>query len=78
MTDDAKEAARARLRRAAARVRKHEDERKELAAAIIDARRADLKPFEIQDEVPYDRNHVGRILKNAGLTNPKGRRGEGT
>ncbi|WP_328344909.1 hypothetical protein [Micromonospora sp. NBC_00421] len=74
MTDDAKEAARARLRRAAARVKKHEDERKELAAAIIAARQADLKPSEIQEDVPYDRNHVGRILKAAGLTHPKGKR----
>ncbi|WBB94256.1 hypothetical protein [Verrucosispora sp. WMMC514] len=75
MTDDAaKDAAMARLRRAAARVRKHEEERNELAAAIIEARRTGNRPTEIQDEVPYDRNHVGRILKNAGLTKPKGAR----
>lgn len=77
MTDDAaQEIAMARLRRAAARVRKHEEERKELAAAIVAARRVDLKPHQIQDEVPYDRNHVGRILKAAGLTNPKGQRSD--
>lgn len=75
MTDDAaKQAAMARLRRAAARVRKHDEERKELAAAIIEARRLDWRPTDIQDEVPYDRNHVGRILKDAGLTQPKGKR----
>ncbi len=72
MTDDAIKEAEARLRRAAARVRKHEDERKELAAAIIDARRAGIRPKDIQDVVPYDRNHVGRILKGAGLTEPRG------
>lgn len=77
MTDDAaKKAAMDRLRRAAARVRKHEDERKELAEAIINARRVELRPREIQDVVPYDRNHVGRILKEAGLTTPKGQRSD--
>lgn len=75
MTDDAaKQAAMARLRRAAARVRKHEAERLELAEAIVEARRLDWRPSEIQPEVPYDRNHVGRILKDAGLTQPKGKR----
>lgn len=72
MTDDAKTAAMARLRRAANRVRKHDDERKELAAAIIDARESGWRPKQIQDEVPYDRNHVGRIFKAAGLTHPRG------
>lgn len=77
MTDDAvKRAAMERLRRAAARVAKHADERRELASAIIEARRLDWRPSEIQDAVPYDRNHVGRILKDAGLTQPKGRRSD--
>ncbi|MEU3452103.1 hypothetical protein ABZ671_00470 [Micromonospora sp. NPDC006766] len=75
MTEDAaKKAAMDRLRRAAARVRRHEAERIELAEAIVDARRLDWRPSEIQDEVPYDRNHVGRILKAAGLTSPRGQR----
>lgn len=65
MTDDAKDAAMARLRRAAARVRKHEDERKELAEAIVEARRIGWRPVEVEREVPYDRNHVGRIVKAA-------------
>jgi hypothetical protein len=73
MTDDAKDAAMARLRRAAARVSKHEEERKELAAAIVDARRIGWRPTDLEDVVPYDRNHIGRILKAAGLTQPKGK-----
>jgi hypothetical protein len=78
MTEDAKQAAMARLRRAAARVSRHEAERLELADAIVEARRLDWRPSEIQDVVPYDRNHVGRILKNAGLTQPKGSRSDDT
>jgi hypothetical protein len=68
MTDDAATAAMDRLRKASARVRKHEQERKELADAIVGARRAGIRPKDIDDIAPYDRNHVGRILKEAGLT----------
>lgn len=75
-TEAAKEAARTRLRQAADRVRRHEEERKELATAIVEARRLGWRPSEIQDDVPYDRNHVGRILKEAGLTNPRGKSGD--
>lgn len=71
MTDDAAAAALDRLRKASARVRKHEQERKELAEAIVAARRSGIRPREIDEIAPYDRNHVGRILKEAGLTEPR-------
>lgn len=61
----------ARLRKADNRVRKHEQERKELADAIIEARKAGWRPSDIDSVVTYDRNHVGRILKGANLTTPK-------
>lgn len=64
--DDAKTAAMARLRRAAARVRRHEDERKELVEAIVQARLNGWRPSEVEDEVPWDRNHVGRLVKKDG------------
>lgn len=56
-----------RLRAAAARVNQHEDERTELAAAIVEALKANIRPRDIHKEVPYDRNHVRRIAKAAGL-----------
>lgn len=65
------EAALDRLRTAAARVRQHDAERRELAAAIADARRAGMRPKEIAEVVPYDRNHVGRILSEHRLTVPR-------
>lgn len=71
-----KVAAMDRLRAKAEVVGRHDAERRELVAAIVAARQADLKPFEIQAEVSYDRNHVGKILKAAGLTQPKGHRSE--
>lgn len=57
----------ARLRRAAARVRKHEAERLELAEAIVEARKRGWRPVEVEREVPYDRNHVARIAKAGGV-----------
>jgi hypothetical protein len=71
MKDDAAAAAIDRLRKASARVRKHEQERKDLAEAIVVARRAGIRPSEIDEIAPYDRNHIGRILKGAGLTEPR-------
>ena len=59
------------LRKAAARVANHAHERTELAAAIVNARKAGARPVEIEKEAGYDRNHVGRILKAAGLTGQK-------
>ncbi len=67
MTDDAAEAALDRLKKASARVRKHEAERKELADAIVAARLAGVRPKDIDDIAPYDRNHIGRIVKAAGI-----------
>jgi hypothetical protein len=72
MTDDAIKAAEARVRRADARVRKHEEERRELAAAIVEARRLGVRPRDFKALTHYDRNHVGRILKAAGLTDGRG------
>jgi hypothetical protein len=71
MTEDAAASALGRLRKASARVRKHEQERKDLAEAIVDARRSGIRPSQINEIAPYDRNHVGRILKEAGLTEPR-------
>jgi hypothetical protein len=63
MTEDAKQAAMERLKRADARVRRHEAERKELADAIVAARLAGWRPSEVESVVHYDRNHIGRITK---------------
>lgn len=65
---DARERALTRLRAAAARVKQHEAEREELADAIVEALTAGgLRPSEVDREVPYDRNHVRRIAKAAGV-----------
>lgn len=64
-----------RLRAKAEVVRRHDEERRELAEAIVAARAAGMKPSEIQREIPYDRVHMSRILKAAGLTQPRGQRG---
>lgn len=56
-----------RLRAAAAAVRNHEDEKKALAEAIVEALRAGWRPSEVDAEVPYDRNHIRRIAKAAGV-----------
>jgi hypothetical protein len=75
MTDDtdqaAKDTAMARLRKADARVRKHEQERQELIDAIVSARLIGWRPSDIDDVVHYDRNHIGRLLKKAGATTPR-------
>lgn len=65
---DPKTRALTRLRAAAARVRQHEDEREELAAAIVEAlTTGGMRPNEVDKEVPYDRNHIRRIAKAAGV-----------
>lgn len=66
-TEDPKTVAMTRLRAAASRVRQHEPERQELAEAIVAALRAGWRPSEVDSEVPYDRNHVRRIAKAAGV-----------
>ncbi len=66
MTDDARDAAMKRLKRADARVRRHEDERRELAEAIVEARLAGWRPADVEKVVHYDRNHIGRIVKADG------------
>lgn len=60
----------ARLRKAAARVRRHEEEKRELLEAIVQARLAGWRPSEVEDEVPWDRNHVGRLVKADGRVPP--------
>lgn len=68
MAEDPRAKSLARLRKAAAAVRKHEAEREELAAAIVEALTAGgFRPSEVDAEVPYDRNHVRRIAKAAGV-----------
>lgn len=67
MTDAEKAEAMTRLRKASAAVREHEDERSELAAAIVAALLAGWRPVEVDAEVPYDRNHIRRIAKAAGV-----------
>mgnify|MGYP006976739161 CR=1 FL=1 len=71
--DDPIETALNRIRRADARVRQHEAERRELAAALVDARRLGVRPRDLRKVTHYDRNHIGRILKAAGLTEPRGK-----
>lgn len=64
----------ARLRKAAARVRRHDAERQELIEAIVQARLANIRPAAIEDIAPWDRNHIGRIVKKDGrvpLREPK-------
>jgi hypothetical protein len=68
MAEDHRTEALDRLRKAAARVRKHEQERAELVGAIVFALTdGGLRPSEVDAEVPYDRNHVRRIAKAAGV-----------
>jgi septal ring factor EnvC (AmiA/AmiB activator) len=71
MTDTEKDDARTRLKRASAAFTRGEDQQKHrreaLAEAIADAFRAGLRPSEIEDIAPYDRNHIGRIRKAAGI-----------
>lgn len=56
-----------RLKRADARVRKHKEEVDELAAAIVEALQSGWRPSEVDAVVHYDRNHVRRIAKKAGV-----------
>ncbi len=44
-----------------------ERRRERLAAAIVAALSADLGPSAIEREVPYDRQHIDRIRKGAGI-----------
>jgi hypothetical protein len=64
-----------RLRAAAAAVAGHDDDRRKLADAIVYALSVGVRPSEVDAVVPYDRNHVRRIAKKAGipaLRNPTG------
>lgn len=73
MTDDKdpKVKALTELRAAAADFTEGRDEqerrRERLAAAIVTALKAELGPSAIEREVPYDRQHVDRIRRAAGL-----------
>lgn len=71
MTDDDRDAVRARLKKASTAFIRGEEQQKhrreELAEAIADAFRAGLRPSEIEEIAPYDRNHIGRIRKAAGI-----------
>jgi hypothetical protein len=68
MDEEAKMATMTRLKRADARVRKHKEEVDELAAAIVEALTVGgWRPSEVDAVVHYDRNHVRRIAKKAGV-----------
>lgn len=45
----------------------HERDREALAAAIVEALKADIGPSEVARIAPYDRQHIGRISKAAGI-----------
>lgn len=44
-----------------------ERRRERLAAAIVRALQADIGPSAIEREVPYDRQHIDRIRRAAGI-----------
>lgn len=44
-----------------------ERRRERLAAAIVKALQADIGPSAVEREVPYDRQHVDRIRRAAGI-----------
>ncbi|MFG1659027.1 hypothetical protein ACGFIY_21095 [Micromonospora chersina] len=73
MTDerDPKVEALAELRQAADEFTAGRDEqerrRERLAAAIVKALQVDIGPSAIEREVPYDRQHIDRIRKAAGI-----------
>lgn len=67
MADDEAERAMEELREAVAEYERCNDVRERLAAKIVVALRAGNKPSKVSDAVPYDRNHVRRIAKAAGL-----------
>ena len=65
------EATRARLARATRDYNRLKDIRKEVAAAIIADRLAGAKIEDIARRSPYKQTQVNRILKAAGLTEPR-------
>jgi hypothetical protein len=69
--EPAKEEARIRLKQATSAFTRGEEQqrrrREALAEAIADAFRAGLRPREIEAIAPYDRNHIGRIRRDAGI-----------
>jgi hypothetical protein len=66
---DPKVEALAELRHAADQFTEGRDEqerrRERLAAAIVKALQADVRPSAIEREVPYDRQHIDRIRRAA-------------
>jgi hypothetical protein len=67
MTDAERAEAWTELQQAADDMRDHEQKRVRLVAAIVRARKAGWRPSEIDAIVPYDRNHIRRITKAAGI-----------
>jgi hypothetical protein len=59
------------IRRAVARLRTAEAEieaaRAELAREIGDALKSGVRPVDIEDEVPYKREHIRRIAREQGV-----------
>lgn len=68
---DPKVEALAQLREAAAEFSAGEDEqeqrRQRLHTAIVTALKLDIGPSAIEREVPYDRQHIDRIRRGAGI-----------
>jgi hypothetical protein len=67
MAEPGRDEALERLRAAAAKVREHDAQREELAAAIVFALTHDVRPVEVDEIVPWDRNYVRRVAKKAGV-----------
>jgi len=69
--EDPKVQALAELRKAAtefAEGRSEQERRRErLVAAIVNALKADIGPSVIERSVPYDRQHIDRIRRAAGI-----------
>lgn len=49
-----------------------EEARERVHGAVLDSLRAGVGPSEIERRGPYDRNHVGRIRKAAGIPGKRG------
>lgn len=66
LTDQQKEAME-QLQGAVAEFEQCKDVRDRLAEQIVAALRAGVKPSDVDKVVPYDRNHIRRIAKAAGV-----------
>lgn len=49
-----------------------EEKRERVHGAVLNSLRAGIGPSEIERHGPYDRNHVGRLRKAAGIPGKRG------